>query len=127
MKSQYCKKNEADKVFYVNWMGGIYQIAMCEECMKKMWQKAGAAGQEDTFKKYTGWWPGKLEERKPGERLFPEDAGDLLKRKRQLSALQNRLHEAAEAENYEEAARLRDDIAVIEKEVYSHENCTGSV
>ena len=70
---------------------------------------------------------GKLEERKPGERLFPEDAGDLLKRKRQLSALQNRLHEAAEAENYEEAARLRDDIAVIEKEVYSHENCTGSV
>ena len=59
MKCQYCKKNEADKVFYVNWMGGIYQIAMCEECMKKMWQKAGAAGQEDTFKKYTGWWPGK--------------------------------------------------------------------
>ena len=46
MKCQYCKKNEADKVFYVNWMGGIYQIAMCEECMKKMWQKAGAAGQE---------------------------------------------------------------------------------
>ena len=90
MKCQYCKKNEADKVFYVNWMGGIYQIAMCEECMKKMWQKAGAAGQEDTFKKYTGWWPGK-------------------------------------PENYEEAARLRDDIAVIEKEVYSHENYTGSV
>ena len=124
MKCQYCKKNEADKVFYLNWMGGIYQITICEECMKQRWKKPGVAGQEDIFKQYTNLCSGKLEERKPGEQFFPKDAGDLLKKKRHLSALQNRLHEAVEAENYEEAARLRDDIAVMEKEVYSHENCT---
>ena len=38
MKCQYCKKNEADKVFYVNWMGGIYQIAMHEEDVAEGWR-----------------------------------------------------------------------------------------
>lgn len=45
----------------------------------------------------------------------------LIKR-RKLAALRVRLNEAAAAENYEEAAKLRDDIAVMEKEVCAHGN-----
>ena len=42
--------------------------------------------------------------------------------RRKLNALKARLTEAAEQEDYEEAARLRDDIAVIEREVCAHGN-----
>ena len=56
-----------------------------------------------------------------GERAFPDDAAEDLKKRRRLSLLRARLSEAAGREDYEEAAKLRDDIAVMEKEVCSHE------
>lgn len=40
----------------------------------------------------------------------------------QQAVLKIRLQEAANQENYEEAARLRDDIASMEREVCSHES-----
>lgn len=43
-------------------------------------------------------------------------------KRRKLAALRVRLAEAAERENYEEAAKIRDDIATIEKEVCTHGN-----
>ena len=86
-----------------------------------MWQQAVAAGQAEAFRTYAGWWPGRPEPRRLGERAFPDQAEEDLKRKRQLAVLKVRLQEAAKKENYEEAARLRDDIATMEKEVCSHE------
>ena len=44
-----------------------------------------------------------------------------MKRRRKLAALRVRLSEAAEDEDYEEAARLRDDIEAME-EVCRHGN-----
>ena len=32
MKCQFCNKNETDKVFYLNYMGGLYQISVCDDC-----------------------------------------------------------------------------------------------
>ena len=57
-----------------------------------------------------------------GDRAFPETAVSGLIKRRKLAALRIRLTEAAETENYEEAARLRDDIAVMESEVCSNGN-----
>ena len=93
MKCQFCNTNESDRIFYTNYMGALYQIPVCEVCLHRMWQQAVAAGQAED-----------------------------LKRKRQLAVLKIRLQEAANQENYEEAARLRDDIASMEREVCSHES-----
>ena len=121
MKCQFCNKNEADKVFYLNYMGGLYQISVCDDCLQRMWQQAVASGQAETFRNYSGWWPGRPEPRRYGERAFPDDAAEDLKKRRRRSLLRARLSEAAGREDYEEAAKLRDDIAVMEKEVCSHE------
>lgn len=116
MKCQFCNKDKVDRVFYINWMGTVYQVPVCEECLYKMWQQAAASGQTEAFKNYTGWWPGKQEPRRLGDRAFPETAVPGLIKRRRIAALRAQLNEAAENENYEEAARLRDDIATMEKE-----------
>ena len=122
MKCQFCNREKVDRVFYVNWMGTVYQIPVCSDCLNKMWRKASEAGQTDEFKKYTGWWPGKQEPRHLGDRAFPEEAVSGLKKRRKLAALRVRLSEAAALEDYEDAARIRDDIENMEKEVCGHEN-----
>lgn len=122
MKCQFCNMNEADRIFYVDNMGSLYQIPVCEGCLHRMWQQSVAAGQAEAFRNYAGWWPGRPEPRKLGDRAFPDDGGTDLKRKRKLAVLRERLKEAARLERYEEAARLRDDIAEMEKEVCSHES-----
>ena len=122
MKCQFCNQRDADKVFYVNYMGVQYQISICQDCLNKVWEQAKASGQEEAFKNYSGWWPGKPEPRKLGYRAFPESAQEELKKERKLKVLQFRLEQAAEQEDYEEAAKLRDDIAVMKKEVCSREN-----
>ena len=122
MKCQFCNKEKVDRVFYINWMGTVYQVPVCSECLQNMWNHAVAAGRTEEFKKYTGWWPGKRDPRHLGDRAFPEEAVAGLIKRRKISALKLRLREAAEAENYEEAAKLRDDIAVMEKEVCPHGN-----
>ena len=73
-------------------MGTVYQVPVCADCLQKMWQQAAAAGKTEEFKKYTGWWPGRQEPRRLGDRAFPE------------------------------TARIRDDIAMMEKGVCTHGN-----
>ncbi|MDO4292970.1 MAG: UvrB/UvrC motif-containing protein [Eubacteriales bacterium] len=121
MKCQYCKNNEADRIFFVNWMGVCYETAMCSECLEKLYYRSKEAGQEEMFKRFTDWWPGKPRPRSLGDTAFSEKAPEGLILKRQLNELRQRLKEAAGRENYEEAARLRDDIARMEKEVCSYE------
>lgn len=122
MKCQFCNRERVDRVFYINWMGTVYQVPVCSDCLQKMWNQAAASGKTEEFKSYTGWWPGKQDPRYMGDRAFPETAVSGLIKRRRLAALKIRLEEAAETENYEEAAKLRDDIAVIEKEACTHGN-----
>ena len=112
MKCQFCHKNEADRIFYVDHMNTEYQFSVCESCLQKMWQQSLASGYTEAFQNYSGWWPGQPE---------PEKADTELKKKRQLSILKIQLKEAAAQERYEEAAQLRDHIARMEKEVCAHE------
>lgn len=121
MKCQFCNREKVDRIFYVDWMGTVYQVPVCDSCLNKMWKHASESGQTEEFKKYTGWWPGKQEPRHLGDRAFPEEAVEGLRRRRKLAALRIRLSEAAEDEDYEEAARLRDDIEAME-EVCRHGN-----
>lgn len=114
MLCQNCRKNEADKTFVINFMGGTQEIYMCNECLEKMWNYAGMAGQKEMFTAVSGWWPGKEDPRDNGRNPFPQDAGMVLKTKRQISALRARLEEAVKKENYEEAAGLRDRISEME-------------
>lgn len=122
MQCVNCHKNEADKTFIVNWMGTRYEMHVCNECLGRMWQHAAAVGQREAFKAMSGWWPGKAEPREAGGAPFPAEAGEDLKLRRRLAALRARLEEAAEQENYEEAARLRDSIASAEQEACLHES-----
>lgn len=122
MKCQFCNKEKVDRVFYINWMGTVYQVPVCRDCLQNMWNQAVSSGKAQEFKNYTGWWPGKQEPRHLGDQAFPETAVPGLIKRRKLAALRVRLNEAAAAENYEEAAKLRDDIAVMEKEVCAHGN-----
>ncbi len=95
---------------------------MCQECLERMWKYAGAVGQREAFAAFSGWFPGKPEPREVGHSHFPKDAGAQLKMKRRLASLHARLEEAARQENYEEAAQLRDSIAAVKQEVFTHES-----
>lgn len=122
MLCQNCQKNEADRAFIITWMGKGYQVHVCNECLEQMWQYAGAVGMRDNFKAFTGWWPGRQTPRELGQSPFPADAGAEVKLRLRLSALRARLEEAEVREDYEEAAKLRDSIARVEQEEYSHES-----
>ena len=122
MKCQNCNQNEADKTFVANWMGMQYQVHFCDDCLQQMWQYADAMGKKEAFKAMSGWWPEKAESRRLGDIAFPKSAGEGMKQRRKLTALRIQLEEAVQFEDYEEAARLRDSIAAMEQEVYSHES-----
>lgn len=119
MTCQYCNHNEADHTFRVLMMGEEHEVHLCSECTNKFreyyeeMQRAGARGPVPFPGRPNG--PG----RRVGEDTFPADAGREVKLKRELNSLRNRLQEAVATERYEEAARLRDEIALHEKEVFA--------
>ena len=99
MRCQFCNKERVDRVFYINWMGTVYQVPICADCLQKMWDQAAASGKTEEFKNYTGWWPGQTGSEAYGRLRFsggPAVPG-LIKR-RKLAALKIRLTEAAETE-----------------------------
>lgn len=108
MKCQYCHSNEAENTFIVNFGTGEQEVHLCDECTQK------AKQYYETMRRAA--YAGALQ-RAPGGSDFPEDAGGEIRRKRRLNSLRARLAGAVDQEQYEEAARLRDQIAVVEKDV----------
>ena len=113
MKCQDCHENEAENSFVVVHPGGSTEVHLCAECARlatKYYQMAQRIRD--------GRLPGPA---RPGRRLgespFPASAGGEVRKKVRLNALRARLEQAVEAENYEEAARLRDALADAEKDV----------
>lgn len=121
MLCQHCQKNEATKVFIGRWMGRQGQWHICDECLNHMWDQAVATGHSDAFRAISGWWPGKETPRESGGCPFPSNADAGVKARRRKNELRYRLEEAASREDYAEAARLRDSIAELEQERWSHE------
>lgn len=117
MKCQHCNENEAVNTFLIAFPGGQQEVHLCEECTRK-------AQQYYSYMKRAN--PGMFREaddtagkRQVGNIPFPENAGSDIQRRRKMNVLRARLATAVESEHYEEAARLRDQIAAAEKDVYA--------
>lgn len=122
MQCQFCKREHVDKIFYICIGDTIYQIPICQSCLEEHWKTAAATGQAEPFKKRTGWYPGQPDARHIGDHTFPHLAVDGLRIRRKLSELNSLLTEATKHENYEEAAKLRDHIAIIKEKRCHHGN-----
>lgn len=122
MQCQFCRRETVDKIFYIKSRDAVYQIPVCNDCLQKRWKIAVSSGQAEEFKKRTGWRPGQPEPRHLGDQTFPELAAEGLRTRRRLLALHTLLDEATRQEHYEEAARLRDNIAVLEGRREQHGN-----
>lgn len=116
MKCQHCHKNEAVNTFLVAYPGGQQEIHLCEECTKIAQRYYEMAKQSNP-----GMFAGNsaATNRKVGSVPFPDNAGAEIRQRRQMNMLRARLEQAVENEHYEEAARLRDQIAAEEKDVYA--------
>lgn len=116
MNCQFCNERPAVNSFMFNYMGNEQEIHLCAECTRRLYQyyrMAHYAARPDI------WPPQEAAGHRPGDTPFPENAGDDVRQRRQLNGLRARLDDAVAAEHYEEAARLRDEIAQLEKEVYA--------
>ena len=120
MQCHVCKKTHVDHIFYINLADTIYQMPICEDCLQKRWQAAVSSGQAESFKQRIGWYPGQPKTRQMGDQPFPELAVEGLRTRRKLQALNTQLDKAEKLEHYEEAAKLRDDIAVIRERGDGH-------
>ncbi|MDL2327314.1 UvrB/UvrC motif-containing protein [Ruminococcaceae bacterium OttesenSCG-928-A11] len=116
MKCQHCHEKEAVNTFLVAFPGGQQEVHLCEDCtrMAKQYYEMAQRANPGLFQNPES---AAASSRKVGNIPFPENAGADIRRRRQLNMLKARLAEAIKTERYEEAARLRDQIAVEEKDV----------
>ncbi len=109
MKCQHCENREADNHFQVNWLGSTHHIHLCDECKEKL------------TKYYRNMIDQQIDNSEPaqtrvlGECTFPAEAEVQLRDKRRLNVLRERMNAAVELEEYETAARLRDEISHMEE------------
>lgn len=136
MLCQHCNHNEADYHFVVSYGGQSGDVHLCAGCAHKL------AHQYQNFfasqMPYLGWamqsgqaWdtPARFAypDREPevAER-FPKEADSVLQRRRWLGELRYKLSQAVKAEDYEAAAKLRDEIASAERAPVGGENQISS-
>lgn len=121
MKCQFCGQNEAEHSFHILVMGEEHEVHLCDECTQKLrqYREAMQGAYAGGGQGFAG--PGHSRPRDVGTSPFPAEVDDKIKFRRRLNGLKARLGEAVAAEHYEEAARLRDEIATQEKEVYACE------
>ena len=108
MKCQFCNKNEAVNTFLISFSGGQQEVHLCESCTRlgqQYYEKARMAN------------PGMFRDnsaaggRKAGYIPYLDNAGGDIRHRRRMNILKARLEQAIEKEQYEEAARMRDQIA----------------
>ena len=126
MMCQNCHHREAVNHFVIQYMGTEKEMHLCDECAAQAKQYMGAMIGQYGPKAMLGnmWGGGQEEPSSPTieETPFPEDAGEEVKKQRQMNALKHQLKEAVEAEKYEKAAVLRDRIKKLKEEgVCAHE------
>ncbi len=110
MRCQMCNKNEANQYYLGNWNGTLFIAGICSDCAENIEKRASHFGHEDMVRRITGIYPGKKIPRSDGTVLFPDQADAEILRKIRLNEMKAQLEEAAEREDYQEAARLRDEI-----------------
>ena len=136
MKCDRCGKNDATFYYKSNINGRVTETHLCQDCARQMGyaepmaSRMGGWFDDDWFSRpFSLFEPlfGGLGSRmltefpEPGEpRQTEEKSGlvdkaqqDALRSERLRNALQEQLKSAVESENYEEAARLRDELRVL--------------
>lgn len=116
MKCQYCHERDAVNTFTVVTPAGAQEIHLCEECTQvakyyyeqHQRAQAGAIGGESA-----------ASHRRVGESPYPDKAGIEIRHRRSINQLNALLDRAVQQERYEDAAKLRDEIAEKEKDVYA--------
>lgn len=125
MLCQNCNQNEASFSFHIDINGQTQTLHLCSDCAAKlqqqylgsirrtMWPAAGV---------FSGFAPAAgLQAGTHRQRPVPGKVDDRLRQRRELGALKARLETAVKNENYEEAARLRDQIIQAQKGVQACE------
>ena len=120
---QHCGQNEASVTLMYNFNGRAGELHLCPECARRL------HGQYMT--RTGGFFANLFSEGSSPSELpgafgpqgvsSPEAAGEKIKARREISALKSRLKAAVTAENYEEAAKLRDQINNIQKGAYTYD------
>ncbi len=122
MLCQMCHKNEADQYYLGNWNDTLFVAGICSECAKNLEERVSQSGRGDMVRRMIGLYPGKVTPRADGSVPFTEQADEETLHKIRLNEKKAQLAEAAAREDYQEAARLRDEIERMEQE----ENCRES-
>lgn len=132
MKCEHCGKKEATFYFKSNINGKVTQVHLCQDCAEKLGYAQSVQRsmqpmrlfEEDFFlhpfsmlEPFFGTRmltefpePGKSEEETKQPGLVDEERQEILRAQRKRNALQAQMKTAIETENFEEAARLRDEI-----------------
>lgn len=126
MLCQYCNQEESDYRFYIHFGAEANEVHLCAGCaeklstqffyhMRQMIPNFGFDGERTGSSLPFGSFPfAKGVDRKLGEDPFPLDAGEDIRMRRRLNELRARLADAVHREDYEHAARLRDEISTAE-------------
>lgn len=132
MLCQHCNQNEANIRFQYMVNGQSGEVHLCSECAQKLQSQAGMFTQTiGAFTPMLGLegvgnlmdW-GNLAAR-PQPAAAQESGAEIdadIRRRRKVNELRARLDSAVGREDYEEAARLRDEILKTEKGVCAHES-----
>lgn len=111
MLCNYCHKREATNSITVNFMGANHEVNLCEDCARKFLKYAYAEQPSGM------WWLNRDEEKGIRDTVIPVADEDIAKQ-RHLKQLERRLEHAVAKEQYETAARLRDEIKSLKKEMF---------
>jgi protein-arginine kinase activator protein McsA len=127
MRCNHCGQNEATNRFIINHMGVIQDMFLCDACMGELLGGAMAPGFGGEAMRF-GPWDDSIRPLRYGLRPesgkrvmvrerddFPLNAGEDIRRRRTRAALKSRLQSAVEKEDYEAAAKLRDELYRMEK------------
>ncbi len=122
MLCQMCHKNEATQYYLGNWNGSLFAAGICSDCAENLENRAAQSGRGDMIRRMIGLYPGRVTPRADGSVPFMEQADQEVLNKIKLNELKAQLDEAAGREDYQEAARLRDEIERLEQEENCHES-----
>ena len=126
MKCQHCKKNDATFYYRSTVNGHTTQYRLCQSCAQELgfgqMLRRPRLPEDPFFARPFSLWdgfgarmltefpaPAEEESKQPETLLSEKDAKDYIQRVKR-NALQLRLQQAIDSENYEEAARVRDEL-----------------
>ena len=119
MKCEHCGKNEATFFYKSNVNGHVTQVHLCQDCAQAMgYTSALRRSIRPTSLFGDDFWSRPFSLLEPfmdsfGSRMLTEFPEPALRYECKRNSLQERLKAAVESENYEEAARLRDELRAL--------------